>query len=71
MLYNHFHGSITGRRELLQERKAVKTQIHDIEQELQKDNPRYQDLMKLHTRVGQIKADLKKQDDDLTLPMFG
>lgn len=56
LLYNHFHGTITNRKELLQERKALKTMVGT-----EKDAK----IEKAEKRIKQINANLRNMDTEL------
>jgi len=43
LLYNHFHGTITNRKELLIERIDVDTEMHTIKRNLQEFDAQYKD----------------------------
>ena len=64
LLYNHFHGSITNRKELLVEKSDVLKEIRETENELQQ-NKVSQKLESLKARRKKLSFDLLKIDKDL------
>lgn len=64
LLYNHFHGIITNRKELLLERNEVETEIHNLKEELKEREENYKRLQKLETKSKQISQKLNTQDKE-------
>jgi hypothetical protein len=72
ILYNHFHGTITQRIKLLQEKNEALTDTLAIKEELEEDD-RHIRLKDLGKKVKQINKSLKQLDTDLEagqLPIF-
>lgn len=65
LLYSHFHGTITGRKELLQDRAAVDKEIHSLKTELKKDNAGFKRLAELQNKRKTISTRLNSFDKDL------
>src|SRR5690606_4250867 len=49
LLYNHFHGTITNRKELLIERDTIDVKIHDLKESLKEQDENYKELQRLQT----------------------
>jgi prophage antirepressor-like protein len=64
ILYNHFHGSITQRREVLQEKIEIKSKIEHLEDELS-DNEKYRELLDLKAADMRTGKTLKELDANL------
>jgi len=65
LLYNHFHGTITNRKELLQEKSEIDSRIHSIKQSLKERNNEFKELSELESRKKKISQDLNKSDKEL------
>lgn len=65
LLYNHFHGTITNRKELLIERNRVDTEIHQLKEQLKKQDVEYQALRDLQTRRKTLSTQLNGMDKEL------
>lgn len=65
ILYNHFHGTITNRRELLMERRSVETEIANITESLRQQDQAYKKLQQLLDKRKNINALLKNFDQEL------
>ncbi|HUI32037.1 MAG TPA: phage antirepressor N-terminal domain-containing protein [Dysgonamonadaceae bacterium] len=65
LLYNHFHGTITNRKELLIERNEVDTQIHNIKEGLKEENDKYLSLQKLEAKKKALNKQLNSIDKEL------
>jgi hypothetical protein len=64
LLYNHFHGVITNRKELLLERNQVDTEIHYLKEELKENQETYKKLKKLELKRKNISKKLNTQDKE-------
>lgn len=64
LLYKHFHGTITNRKELLVERKEVIEQIHEAELEV-KNIEAVQRLEKLKAKRAHLSTELNKSDKEI------
>jgi len=64
VLFNHFHGAITGRRQIISEKIEIQTHKTVLEHKLQ-DNEDYKKLMELNAAEMRIGKDLKRLDSDL------
>ena len=58
LLFDHFHGAITGRKELLIERLDVDTQIHQLKEELKENDSQYLKLHELQQKRKRLSGDL-------------
>ena len=65
LLYNHFHGTITNRKDLLLEKKDVNTQIHNLREELKTQDENYKKLKELELIRTSITSKLNNMDDNL------
>ncbi|MCO5268504.1 MAG: phage antirepressor N-terminal domain-containing protein [Brumimicrobium sp.] len=65
ILYNHFHGIITNRKELLLNKMDVDTKIHNIKEELKESEGKYLELQELEIQRKAINKDLKAIDVEL------
>ena len=65
LLYNHFHGTITNRKELLIKRKSLDTEIFDTKAELKKQDEKYKHLQELQTKRKTINTQLNSIDKEL------
>lgn len=65
LLYNHFHGTITNRKELLIERNELDQKIHSLTQELKQEDEKFKELQQLKTKRKTISTQLNSSDKDL------
>lgn len=66
LLYNHFHGTITNRKELLIERSAVDTELHEIKKQLREsDDEKLKRLRDLKSKRKLISTQLNTIDKEL------
>ena len=65
LLYNHFHGTITNRKEILQDRAALDKEIGELKQSLKEEDANYKRLKKLQSQRKQLSTQLNSMDDDL------
>jgi hypothetical protein len=63
LLYNHFHGTITNRKELLLQKKAVETEIHTIKVSLKEQDANFKKLQQLEKEKKQIASELNSMDE--------
>ena len=66
LLYKHFHGTITNRKELLQERKQIDTEIHKIKKVLKEEDETFINLKRLEGKRKGISLKLNRIDNELT-----
>tara|TARA_R100000655_G_scaffold39519_1_gene74798 strand:- start:199 stop:732 length:534 start_codon:yes stop_codon:yes gene_type:complete len=66
LLYDHFHGTITNRKELLQERKQIDTEIHKIKKVLKEEDETFINLKRLEGKRKGISLKLNRIDNELT-----
>lgn len=64
VLYNHFHGALTGRLTQLQTRAEIDLKISDLEQKML-DSPEYLEIQQLKKQKTALGASLKRLDQDL------
>lgn len=60
LLYNHFHGALTGRMEIIAARSAVDVEIDELEKKMT-ESADYARLQELKSRRAQLGRDLTKQ----------
>ena len=65
LLYDHFHGTITNRKELLMERNDIDTKIFEIKKELKQDDEKYKVLKELETKRKKLSTQLNSIDKEL------
>lgn len=65
LLYQHFHGTITNRKELLLEKKSVETEIHNIKASLKEQDEAYKKLQQLETKKKMISSQLNSMDAEI------
>ena len=65
LLYQHFHGTITNRKELIQERVELKKRIDEVKLQLKENDELYQQLSTLQNQRKQISHELNKMDSEL------
>lgn len=65
LLFNHFHGTITNRKELLINRDFLDTQIHDIKTSLKEQDEKYIELQKLEVERKQVNNQLNSMDKEI------
>gem|GEM_PF-5653983 len=63
--FNHFHGTITNRKELLIDRDKIDTRIHEIKEDLKDQNEKFQELQKLQTKRKRLSEKLNSFDKEL------
>lgn len=65
LLYNYFHGTITGRKELLIERLDVDTKIHHLKNELKENDNKYKELHELQQKRKRLSGELNSIDTQI------
>lgn len=65
LLYNHFHGAITNRKELLLERNEIDTEIHGIKQFLKQEDEQFKRLQELQSFRKSVSQKLNTIDKEL------
>lgn len=65
LLYDHFHGTITSRKELLLERKEVDTEIHELEEKMKEMDEKYKKLQVLKRKRKTLSTQLNTIDKEL------
>lgn len=65
VLYDHFHGSITGLREILNSKDSTHAEIVEIEDRLRVENTDFKRLEDLRGRQMRLGKSLKQQLDDI------
>jgi len=65
ILYDHFHGVITNRKELLMQKIEVDTQLHELKKSLLDQDETYQKIKRLEKTKKVITAQLTSSDHDL------
>lgn len=67
LLYNHFHGTITNRKELLLQRTGLDNQIAELKQSLKEEDENYKRLKELENRRKTISTQLNSIDKELVM----
>ena len=65
LLYNHFHGTITNRKELLMQREEVDNQIGNLKHQLKEKDESFKTLQHLQNQRKEICKQLNTIDDEL------
>lgn len=65
LLYNHFHGIISNRKELLLQRRSLENQIANMQDKLNEDNPDYKNLQDLLVMKKQLNSQLGIMDKEI------
>ena len=65
LLYNHFHGTITNRKELLLQRNDLDTQIHTLKESLKEKDEKYKRLQELQNKRKTVSTQLNSIDKEL------
>ncbi len=65
LLYNHFHGTITNRKELILERRKIETEIFEVKKTLKEEDAKYKHLKTLESRKKLISTQLNSMDNDI------
>lgn len=65
LLYDHFHGTITNRKELLLERTRLDTSIYDLTQSMKEDDEKFKHLQELRNKRKTISTQLNSIDKEL------
>ena len=65
LLYNHFHGTITNRKELLMEKRTIDTEIHTLKGNLKEHDLTFQKIQQLEVKKKQIVKQLASMDNEI------
>jgi hypothetical protein len=65
LLYNHFHGTITNRKELLMEKRTIDTEIHSLKENLKEQDLTFQKIQQLEVKKKQIAKQLSSMDEEI------
>ena len=65
LLYNHFHGTITNRKELLIQKEEIKNEIHGTQKALEESHEQFVRLKNLEKKLKQVNGKLTKLDVEL------
>ncbi|MGM0530441.1 MAG: phage antirepressor N-terminal domain-containing protein [Bacteroidota bacterium] len=65
ILYNHFHGELTKRNDLLRKKAIAESEIQKIEKELKDSSEKYQRLNQLKGEVLRVGKEMKKNDNSV------
>ena len=65
LLYNHFHGTITNRKELLIERNMIDTEIFEMKKALKEEDQKYKQLKELENKRKTLSTQLNSIDKEL------
>ncbi|MGH1338997.1 MAG: phage antirepressor N-terminal domain-containing protein [Aureispira sp.] len=65
LLYNHFHGTITNRKELLLQRTELDKEIGELKQHLKEEDEKYQHLQELQNKRKTVSTQLNSIDKEL------
>ena len=64
-LYNHFHGTITNRKELIFERRQIETEIFEVKKTLKEEEIKYKHLKTLEYKKKLISTKLNSMDNEI------
>lgn len=67
LLYDHFHGTITNRKELLLQRSEIDKQIGELKQSLREEDEKYKQLKELENRRKTVSTQLNSIDKELVM----
>ncbi|MDX5325094.1 MAG: phage antirepressor N-terminal domain-containing protein [Bacteroidota bacterium] len=65
LLYNHFHGTITNRKELLLQRSELDNQILELKKSLKQEDEKYKSLQELQNKRKMVSTQLNSIDKEL------
>lgn len=65
LLYNHFHGTITNRKELLMEKRTIDTELHTLKGNLKEHDLTFQKIQQLEVKKKQIAKQLSSMDEEI------
>lgn len=65
LLYNHFHGTITNRKELLMQRTELDSKIGELKEAMKEQDEQYKELRELQNRRKTISTQLNSIDREL------
>lgn len=65
LLYDHFHGTITNRKELLLKRSELDTKIHKLKASLKEQDETYKNLENLLTQRKTVSTQLNSMDNEI------
>lgn len=65
LLYNHFHGTITNRRDVIQERQLLDQEIKSLKLELKENHEQYKKLRDLEQKKKKLSEQLNIMDKEL------
>lgn len=65
LLYNHFHGTITNRKEVLMERNSIDGEMHVLKEKLAEEEEAYKRLKYLEKKRRAVNQQLQNIDKDL------
>ena len=65
LLYKHFHGTITNRRDLLVERSLLDREIIELKKSLKQEDEMYNQLQELQSKRKVLSTQLNSSDKDL------
>lgn len=65
LLYNHFHGAITNRKDLLIERRTIDEEIIELKNELRENDAKYKQLQELQNKRKTLSTQLNSIDKEI------
>lgn len=65
VLYNHFHGTITGRKDLLVKRQSIDSKIANLKEELKQEDEKYRQLHELQQQRKRLSGQLNSIDNEV------
>lgn len=65
LLFDHFHGAVAGRKDLLIERREIDSEIALVKEELKEKDEKYQKLKKLELKRKSISSKLNSIDNSI------
>lgn len=64
LIYNHFHGAITGRQEILQERALLQSELREVKVKLKEESELYQSISSTEQRIKRLSEQLNVMDKE-------
>tara|TARA_R110002050_G_scaffold243066_1_gene379388 strand:+ start:11542 stop:12081 length:540 start_codon:yes stop_codon:yes gene_type:complete len=65
LLFDHFHGTITSRKELLMQRQEIDDQIHHLKKSLKEEDAKFKQLQLLQSKRKTLSTQLNTIDKEL------
>ena len=65
LLYDHFHGTITNRKEILIKRRAIETELAEIQNQLAENSPEFKRIKELEAAKKKLNSQLGVMDKEI------